>query len=164
MFHFLSGYTAKVAGTEAGVGNEPQATFSTCFGAPFLVLNPSVYAEMLGKKIAKHNSRVWLLNTGWSGGPFGVGSRMKIGYTRAMVHAALEGKLDDVGFDPHPVFKVGVPKSCPDVPAEILNPRNTWKSATDYDAKAADLAGRFIENFKKFPEASAAIRGAGPNA
>lgn len=162
MFHFLSGYTAKVAGTEAGVGNEPQATFSTCFGAPFLVLNPSVYAEMLGQKIARHGTRVWLLNTGWSGGPFGIGSRMKIRYTRAMVHAALGGKLDDVGFEPHPVFRVGVPKSCPHVPSEVLNPRSTWKSGEEYDAKAADLARRFVENFKKFPQASAAIRAAAP--
>ncbi|QOJ15937.1 MAG: phosphoenolpyruvate carboxykinase (ATP) [Planctomycetia bacterium] len=164
MYHFLSGYTAKVAGTEAGMGNEPQATFSTCFGAPFLALNPSVYADMLGQRIAAHGSRVWLVNTGWSGGPFGVGKRMKIPHTRAMVKAALAGRLDEVPTTPHPVFGVGVPRSCPDVPDDVLDPRNTWADKGAYDAKARDLANRFTKNFEKFPQASAAIRAAGPKA
>lgn len=163
MYHFLSGYTAKVAGTEAGV-TEPQTTFSTCFGAPFLPLNPATYADLLGKKIAEHKSRVWLVNTGWSGGPYGVGSRMKLPYTRAMINAALAGKLDEVRYEPHAVFGVSVPQSCPDVPADVLNPRNTWKDAAAYDAKARDLAGRFVKNFTKFTAASDAIRAAGPKA
>ncbi len=162
MYQFLSGYTAKVAGTEAGMGNEPQATFSTCFGAPFMVHKPSVYADMLGKKIAKHHTRVWGVNTGWSGGPFGVGSRMKLPHTRAMVQAALSGDLDEVWCDPHPLFGVQVPRTCPNVPHEVLNPRETWKDKAAYDAKAAELAQRFVKNFEKFPDASAAIRAAGP--
>lgn len=164
MYHFLSGYTAKIAGTEAGLSNEPQVTFSTCFGAPFLVLNPAVYAEMLGQRIAQHKSRVWLVNTGWSGGPYGVGNRMKLRLTRAMVRAALAGQLDDVAYEPHPVFRVAVPRSCPEVPSELLNPRNTWKDAADYDAKARELAARFAKNFEKFPQAAEAIRKAGPYA
>src|SRR6185295_3246443 len=120
--HFLSGYTAKVAGTERGV-TEPQATFSACFGAPFLPLPPGRYAAMLGEKIARHGARVWLVNTGWTGGPYGVGSRMKIGYTRAMIHAALSGALDAVDYQNHPVFNLAVPRSCPGVPADVLNPR-----------------------------------------
>ncbi|MGE0482360.1 MAG: phosphoenolpyruvate carboxykinase (ATP) [Phycisphaerae bacterium] len=163
MYHFLSGYTAKVAGTEAGMGNEPQATFSTCFGAPFLALHPSVYAEMLGKKVAQHKVRVWLLNTGWSGGPFGVGSRMKLPFTRAMVHAALDGGLDEVSFEPHPIFRVGVPTSCPNVPSEVLQPRKTWKDGAAYDAKARELAQRFTKNFERFAAGTSdAIRHAGP--
>jgi phosphoenolpyruvate carboxykinase (ATP) len=161
MYHFLSGYTAKVAGTEAGV-TEPQTTFSTCFGAPFMVLNPAVYADLLGKKIEKHRARVWLVNTGWSGGPYSVGSRMKLPYTRAMITAALSGQLDEAASDPHPVFGVSMPRSCPGVPAEVLNPRNTWKDATAYDAKARELAARFAKNFEKFSAASAAIKAAGP--
>jgi phosphoenolpyruvate carboxykinase (ATP) len=163
MYHFLSGYTAKVAGTEAGV-TEPTTTFSTCFGAPFMVLDPSVYADLLGKKLAQHKSRVWLVNTGWSGGGVGVGSRMKLPLTRAMIHAALSGKLDEVSSEPHAVFGVSVPRSCPEVPAEVLNPRATWKDAAAYDAKARDLAGRFAKNFTKFASASDAIKAAGPKA
>ncbi|MBI5865520.1 MAG: phosphoenolpyruvate carboxykinase (ATP) [Planctomycetes bacterium] len=162
MYHFLSGYTAKVAGTEAGV-TEPQTTFSTCFGAPFMVLNPAVYADLLGKKIAKHKSRVWLVNTGWSGGPYGVGSRMKLPYTRAMITAALGGQIDEAAYEPHPIFGVSMPKTCPGVPAEVLNPRSTWKDAAAYDAKAKDLAGRFAKNFEKFTT-SPAIKAAGPKA
>ncbi len=162
MYHFLSGYTAKLAGTEAGLGKEPQPNFSTCFGAPFMVLDPAVYADLLGKKIAKHNSRVWLVNTGWSGGPYGVGSRMKLPHTRAMVNAALSGKLDEVATDADPVFGVSVPRSCPDVPGEVLNPRNTWSDKAAYDAKARELAGRFAKNFEKFPSAAAEIKAAGP--
>jgi len=162
MYHFLSGYTAKVAGTEKGV-TEPRATFSTCFGAPFLPLAPSRYAAMLGEKIARHAARVWLVNTGWTGGPYGVGKRMKIGYTRAMIRAALAGALDHVAYETDPVFNVAVPTSCPDVPPEVLKPRNTWTDGVDYDAQAAKLARMFAENFKTFeggvtPE----VRAAGP--
>src|SRR5207302_1381284 len=139
MYHFLSGYTAKVAGTEKGV-TEPKATFSTCFGAPFLPLAPSHYAGMLGKKIAQHKARVWLVNTGWTGGPHGVGKRIQIAYTRAMIGAALEGALDDVTYERHPVFNLDVPASCPGVPAGVLNPRSTWPSAADYDVQASTLA------------------------
>jgi phosphoenolpyruvate carboxykinase (ATP) len=161
MYHFLSGYTAKVAGTEAGV-TEPSATFSTCFGAPFMVHNPAVYADLLGRKIAQHQARVWLVNTGWSGGPYGVGSRMKLPYTRAMIHAALRGALDDLPADPDPIFGVSVPRTCPDVPPEVLNPKSTWKDPAAYDARARDLAQRFTRNFTRFSAASAAIRAAGP--
>jgi phosphoenolpyruvate carboxykinase (ATP) len=149
MYHFLSGYTAKVAGTERGV-TEPQPNFSACFGAPFLPLNPVVYADLLGKKLEDHSAQVWLVNTGWSGGPFGVGSRMKLAYTRAMVRAVLDGSLAEVATAPDPVFGVHVPESCPDVPAEILQPRNTWEDKGAYDAKAEKLAGMFRENFGQF--------------
>jgi phosphoenolpyruvate carboxykinase (ATP) len=162
MFHFLSGYTAKVAGTEAGMGNEPQATFSTCFGAPFMTLRPDVYADLLGKKIHEHKARVWLLNTGWSGGGVGVGSRMKLPHTRAMVTAALSGALDNVPTDQHAIFGVSMPRQCPEVPAEVLNPRTTWSDTAAYDAKAKELAKRFLTNFEKFPSASETIRSAGP--
>ncbi len=162
MYHFLSGYTAKVAGTEAGLGNEPQATFSACFGSPFLPLDPSRYADLLGEKIAKHDARVWLVNTGWSGGPFGVGKRMKIGHTRAMVNAALDGALDDVPCEPHPIFRIGVPRSCPNVPADVLDPRKTWSDASAYDAKARELAGLFADNFAAFSTADPQVKAAGP--
>jgi phosphoenolpyruvate carboxykinase (ATP) len=161
MYHFLSGYTAKVAGTEAGV-TEPQATFSTCFGAPFMILDPTVYADLLGQKIAQHNAKVWLVNTGWTGGPHGVGSRMKLPYTRAMVSAILDRGLDDVSYQRDPVFGVDVPQSCPNVPSELLDPKSTWSDPAAYDEKARDLAGRFIENFKQFETASADILDAGP--
>ncbi len=150
MYHFLSGYTAKVAGTEKGTGGAPQATFSACFGAPFMARPPTVYAKLLGEKIAESNVNCWLINTGWSGGPPGVGSRMKIGYTRAMVKYALDGSLADSSCEPDPVFKVMVPRECPDVPADILNPRSTWSDQAEYDAKAEELAGRFYENFKSY--------------
>ncbi len=162
MYHFLSGYTAKVAGTEKGV-TEPKATFSTCFGAPFLPLAPSRYANMLGEKIAKHQSRVWLVNTGWTGGPFGTGKRMKIAYTRAMVRAILSGALDAVKYERDATFNLDVPTSCPDVPADVLNPRNTWSDAAAYDQQANKLARMFAENFKRFESGvSAAVRAAGP--
>ncbi len=149
MYHFLSGYTAKVAGTEKGV-TEPTATFSTCFGAPFMVLSPSVYANLLGEKIARHKVSVWLVNTGWSGGPYGVGKRIQIAYTRALVAAALSGALDSVPTVTDPIFGVAVPTSCPGVPADVLTPRNTWPDPAAYDAQARKLAAMFNENFKAF--------------
>jgi phosphoenolpyruvate carboxykinase (ATP) len=162
MYHFLSGYTAKVAGTEKGV-TEPTATFSTCFGAPFMVLSPTVYANLLGEKIAQHKVNVWLVNTGWSGGPYGVGQRMKIAYTRAMVNAALDGALADVPTRPDPVFGVTVPTACPDVPNEVLDPRQTWDDPVAYDTQARKLAGMFNENFKTFADqVSPEVRAAGP--
>ncbi len=164
MYHFLSGYTAKLAGTEAGVGSEPQATFSTCFGAPFLPRSPTVYAKLLAERIKKHKARCYLVNTGWSGGPFGVGSRIRLAYTRAMVNAALSGALEGVEMRPDAVFGVGVPTACPGVPAEILRPRDTWKNPADYDARAADLAGRFRTSFKKFGDAPSEVAAAGPRA
>ncbi|MBI2486376.1 MAG: phosphoenolpyruvate carboxykinase [Deltaproteobacteria bacterium] len=149
MYHFLSGYTAKVAGTEKGV-TEPQATFSPCFGAPFMALSPVVYANLLGEKISRHKVNVWLVNTGWSGGPYGVGQRIKIGYTRAMVRAVLSGALDSLSKVPDPNFDIAVPATCPDVPSEILNPRNTWTDKPAYDTQARKLAAMFVENFKAF--------------
>jgi phosphoenolpyruvate carboxykinase (ATP) len=164
MYHFLSGYTAKVAGTEKGV-TEPKATFSTCFGAPFLPLQPSRYARMLGEKIARHNARVWLVNTGWTGGPYGVGKRMKIAYTRSMIRAALSGGLDAVAYEKDPVFNLEIPVSCPDVPAEVLKPRATWSDGAAYDDQAAKLARMFVENFKTFEQGvTAEVLAAGPNA
>ena len=162
MYHFLSGYTAKVAGTEKGV-TEPQATFSTCFGAPFMVWHPTVYAKLLGDRIARHDVKVWLVNTGWTGGPFGVGARMQIGHTRAMVRAALSGALDDVPFEIDPVFNVEVPVRCPDVSDALLQPRRTWGNPSDYDTQAAKLARMFAENFRGFEtEASDDVKRAGP--
>jgi len=162
LYHFLSGYTAKLAGTERGV-TEPKATFSTCFGAPFLPLQPSVYAQMLGKKIDEHNVQCWLVNTGWTGGPFGVGSRMRLAYTRAMVHAALSGRLADVPTQPDPVFGLHIPEQVPGVPSEVLMPRSTWSDPAAYDEQAQKLAAMFRENFKKFEaEVSEEVRRAGP--
>ena len=149
MYQFISGYTAKVAGTEAGV-KEPSSTFSACFGAPFLPLHPGQYAEMLGKKMKEHQVNVWMINTGWSGGPYGIGHRMKLPYTRAMITAALEGKLDNVNFEAHPVFGMLMPTECPNVPSEILNPRNTWADKDAYDTKAKNLANQFRKNFEKY--------------
>lgn len=142
MYYFLSGYTAKVAGTEKGV-TEPQATFSTCFGAPFMALSPTVYANLLGAKIARHKVDVWLVNTGWSSGPYGVGQRMKISYTRAMINAALNGELRDIPTTRDPNFGIAVPTSCPNVPAEVLSPRNTWADKAAYDTQARALASMF---------------------
>lgn len=149
MYFFLSGYTAKVAGTEAGV-TEPTVTFSTCFGAPFLPLHPQVYAKLLGEKIDRHDAKVWLINTGWTGGPYGVGTRMKLGYTRAMIHSAFTGELDNVPFDIDPIFGLHIPTSCPNVPSEFLNPRETWPDKAAYDAKANELKGLFEANYEKF--------------
>jgi len=151
MYHFLSGYTAKVAGTERGL-KEPAATFSTCFGAPFMPRHPTVYAKLLGDKMAAQKAKCWLVNTGWSGGGYGVGERMKIAYTRAMLNAALDGRLAAAGFAPDTNFGVLVPTSAPDVPDEILNPRNTWSDGAAYDTQAHDLRQRFETNFVQFEE------------
>ncbi len=151
MYHFISGYTAKVAGTEAGV-TEPQTTFSACFGKVFLPLHPAKYAEMLGKKMKENQVNVWLVNTGWTGGAYGTGSRMKLSYTRAMITAALNGALAGVEFEQHPVFGLQMPTTCPNVSSEILNPRNTWSNAADYDQKANELAQKFIKNFEQYAE------------
>ncbi|BDE06618.1 phosphoenolpyruvate carboxykinase [ATP] 2 [Vulcanimicrobium alpinum] len=154
MYHFLSGYTAKVAGTERGV-TEPTATFSTCFGAPFMVHRPTVYANLLGERIAKHEASCWLVNTGWTGGPYGVGSRMKIAYTRAMVNAAIVGALRHVAYEPEPFFGLHLPTTVPGVPSEVLNPRNAWTDTAAYDAQARKLTALFAENFARFaPHAS----------
>ncbi|MFD1396047.1 phosphoenolpyruvate carboxykinase (ATP) [Kroppenstedtia eburnea] len=161
MYHFLSGYTSKLAGTERGI-TQPEATFSTCFGAPFLPRPASVYAEMLGEKIDRHQVRVYLVNTGWSGGPYGEGERMKLAYTRSMVRAALDGSLEKASFTPDPVFGVQIPDRCPGVPSEVLFPRNTWSDPRAYDVKARELARRFRENFERFPDVSDIIRQAGP--
>ncbi len=161
-YHFISGYTAKVAGTEAGI-TEPVSAFSACFGAPFMPLHPGKYADMLAAKIKKHDTKVWLINTGWSGGAYGDGSRIKLRYTRAMITAALEGKLDNVEYRAHRVFGLDMPTSCPDVPSEILSPRHSWKDMNAYDEKANTLAEKFINNFKKFEAGvSQAIREAAP--
>ena len=162
MYHFLSGYTAKVAGTERGV-TDPQATFSTCFGAPFMPLNPNVYAEILGNKIKKHKTSVWLVNTGWTGGPFGVGKRMSIKYTRALLHAAIDGKLRNVEYKKDPFFKLEYPKQCAGVPSEILNPRDTWKNKKAYDKQAQKLASLFSKNFKKYEnDVTDEVKNSGP--
>jgi phosphoenolpyruvate carboxykinase (ATP) len=162
MYHFLSGYTAKVAGTERGV-TEPTATFSACFGAPFLPLHPGVYAKMLGERIERHKAMVWMVNTGWTGGAYGVGSRMKLTHTRAMVRAALSGALDRVTFTKDPVFGFEIPVSVPDVPVDVLTPRKTWADPSAYDAQARKLATMFRENFEQFrSEAPAGVAAAGP--
>jgi phosphoenolpyruvate carboxykinase (ATP) len=162
MYHFISGYTAKVAGTERGV-TEPQATFSACFGAPFMAQRPGVYADLLGKKIDAHQVHCWLVNTGWTGGPHGIGHRMAISHTRAMVNAALDGKLEAVEHAEDPVFGVRVPTTVPGVPAEVLQPRATWADGAAYDAQAKKLAGMFRDNFAQFEDSvSDDVRGAGP--
>lgn len=152
-YHFMSGYTAKVAGTEAGV-DEPQPNFSACFGAPFMPLHPAKYAEMLSKKMKDANVNVWLVNTGWTGGPYGTGNRMKLKYTRAMIEAALDGKLADVVFTQHPIFGLNMPVECDNVPSDVLNPRQTWANKEAYDAKAMELANSFKANFKKYEDNS----------
>ncbi|WP_240343868.1 phosphoenolpyruvate carboxykinase (ATP) [Paenibacillus sp. SYP-B3998] len=161
MYHFLSGYTSKLAGTERGV-TEPEATFSTCFGSPFLPLRPTVYAEMLGKKIDEHQVNVYLINTGWFGGSYGVGERMRLSYTRAMVTAALNGSIEEATFSAIPFFGLLCPDHVPGVPSELLVPRNTWQDKELYDKKASDLAQRFVNNFKKFSHVDASIVAAGP--
>jgi phosphoenolpyruvate carboxykinase (ATP) len=161
-YQFISGYTAKVAGTEAGV-KEPQATFSPCYGQAFLPLHPTRYAKLLGELLAKYKTNVWLINTGWSGGPYGVGSRMKLSYTRAMITAALEGKLDNVNYTQDPLFGFSIPTEVPGVPTEVLIPRNTWVDKAAYDQKANELAAKFNANFDKYSEfADAEMRAAAP--
>jgi phosphoenolpyruvate carboxykinase (ATP) len=162
MYHFLSGYTAKVAGTEKGV-TEPRAAFSTCFGAPFLPLKPGVYATLLGQKIATHQARVWLVNTGWTGGPYGIGARFRIAHTRAMIAAALGGQLDGVKYMRHAIFNLDVPTTCPGVPDQVLDPRSTWTNAAQYDEQATRLARMFMANFKAFEnDVTKAVVAAGP--
>jgi phosphoenolpyruvate carboxykinase (ATP) len=164
MYHFISGYTARVAGTEKGV-TEPSPVFSACYGAPFMPLHPRRYAELLGERIRQHDAKVWLINTGWAGGPVGVGERVAIPYTRAMVNAALDGQLDDVATWRDPVFGVEVPESCPGVPDVLLRPRESWSDPAAYDTQAAKLAAMFHENFKNFTdEVPEAIIAAGPPA
>lgn len=161
MYHFLSGYTSKLAGTERGI-TEPQATFSACFGSPFLPLPPSTYAEMLGDKIDEYNANVYLVNTGWTGGTYGEGSRMKLSYTRSMIQAALSGALDHEEFHKDPIFGLNIPTQCPGVPEQVLIPKNTWEDPEEYDQQARDLAQKFHSNFKKFSYASDVIKEAGP--
>ncbi|BAV08563.1 phosphoenolpyruvate carboxykinase (ATP) [Filimonas lacunae] len=151
MYQYISGYTARVAGTEAGV-TEPKSTFSACFGAPFIPLHPAQYAAMLGQKLKDHKVNVWLINTGWTGGPYGVGKRMQLKYTRAMITAALKGDLDRVTFEKHPIFGIAIPSSCPGVPTELLNPRSTWPDVAAYDAAAQKLAIAFNDNFKQYAD------------
>ncbi|MFM9907978.1 MAG: phosphoenolpyruvate carboxykinase (ATP), partial [Chitinophagaceae bacterium] len=149
MYQFISGYTAKIAGTEAGV-TEPKTTFSACFGAPFLPLHPGKYASMLGERLRKNKVNVWLINTGWTGGPYGIGTRMRLNYTRALITAALEGKFENACFEKDQVFQLAIPVTCEGVPMELLNPRNTWTDKNLYDATARRLALQFIDNFKKY--------------
>jgi phosphoenolpyruvate carboxykinase (ATP) len=161
MYHFISGYTSKIAGTEIGLGIEPQITFSACFGAPFMVHHPFKYAELLSRKMIKHDVRCWLVNTGWTGGPFGVGKRFSIHHTRALLNAALEGRLEKVEYRQDKLFGFQVPTTCPDVPTDVLEPSNTWGSKDDYWKRYDGLAARYIENFKHFktgcsPEVAAA--------
>lgn len=152
MYYFLSGYTSKLAGTETGLGSEPEATFSTCFGSPFLPLYPQIYANLLGERIARHQSKVWLVNTGWTGGPYGVGSRFKLPYTRAMIHAALNHVLDDVNFQQDAYFGLWIPESCPGVPKEVLDPQSTWGDKEAYARQAKYLIDLFEKNFVKFTD------------
>ena len=162
MYHFINGYTAKVAGTEKGV-TEPTPTFSPCFGGPFLPLHPRRYAELLGRKIDEHQASVWFINTGWTGGPYGEGQRMAINHTRAIINAALDGLLNDVATQTDPVFGLEVPTSCPGVPGDVLDPRGTWADSAAYDAQARKLAGLFQENFTKYAEdVPENVRSAGP--
>jgi phosphoenolpyruvate carboxykinase (ATP) len=163
MYHFLSGYTAKLAGTERGLGNEPQATFSSCFGAPFLPLATGVYADLLGEKLQKYGSQVWLVNTGWTGGPYGVGERMALPATRRLVHVTLQGELEGAPMRKDPYFGFEVPEECPGVPKAILNPRQTWSDPQAYDAQAQALAQKFKANFMQFAgTVSAEVAAAGP--
>jgi phosphoenolpyruvate carboxykinase (ATP) len=161
MYYFLSGYTSKLAGTEAGV-TTPEATFSSCFGGAFLPLRPGEYANLLRERIEKHNVRCYLINTGWTGGPYGVGERININYTRAMVRAAIDGDVDKAEMMTDPIFGLQFPTSCPDVPADVLNPKNTWADKEAYDKQARDLAERFKKNFEQFSLPSDEVKNAGP--
>ncbi|UCD41918.1 MAG: phosphoenolpyruvate carboxykinase (ATP), partial [Chloroflexota bacterium] len=163
LYHFISGYTSKVAGTEIGLGQEPEITFSTCFGAPFMVHHPNFYANLLRNKIDHYWVNCWLLNTGWVGGPYGIGKRISIQYTRAMLTAALSGDLDNVPYTTDPVFGFSVPDICPGVPDDVLNPAIAWPSESEYTIRYRDLASRFIDNFRKFEdETDSDIRKSGP--
>ncbi len=163
LYHFISGYTSKVGGTEVGLGEEPEITFSTCFGAPFMVHHPAIYAGLLKDKVLRYGSTCWLINTGWTGGPYGVGKRISIKYTRALLTAALSGALNDVEFYVDPIFGFEVPKSCPDVPESVLYPAQAWPSEEDYWDKYRQLASRYIDNFKKYaPDTPPEVRAAGP--
>jgi phosphoenolpyruvate carboxykinase (ATP) len=150
MYHFLSGYTARVAGTEKGLGKEPQATFSTCFGAPFLPRHPEVYGRMLESLIARDGAQVWLVNTGWTGGAYGTGQRMSIKHTRALLRAALDGSLAQVEFETDPFFGLAIPKAVAGMPADVLNPRDSWQDKAAYDTTAKKLVGLFEKNFETF--------------
>lgn len=164
-YHFLSGYTSKVAGTERGLGSEPEATFSTCFGSPFLPLPPHVYGDLLAARVARHGARCYLVNTGWTGGPAGIGGRMRLDYTRALVNAAIDGRLDGVAHATDPVFGLRVPTHCPGVPDDLLQPRRTWADGDAYDRRARALAAKFVANFEQYAEGvSEAVRAAGPRA
>jgi phosphoenolpyruvate carboxykinase (ATP) len=163
VYHFISGYTSKVGGTEVGLGEEPEITFSACFGAPFMVHHPMFYADLLRRKMKRYGVTCWLLNTGWVGGSYGVGKRISIQHTRALLNAALDGKLADVDYYQDAVFGFEVPKSCPEVPEDVLYPAESWPSKDEYDDKYKQLAARFIDNFKKFaPECPSEVREAGP--
>jgi phosphoenolpyruvate carboxykinase (ATP) len=162
MYHFLSGYTAKVAGTERGLGADPEAVFSTCFGAPFMTLPPRRYADLLGAKLRRHKVDAWLLNTGWIGGGVGRGERISLRYTRNLVDAIMTGKLEDASYHTDPIFGLAYPHSCAGVPSEILNPRSAWSNPAEYDAQARQLAKRFRDNFTRFADVAPAIRDAGP--
>ncbi len=154
LYHFISGYTAKVGGTEIGLGEEPVITFSTCFGGPFMVHHPIIYAELLKAKILRHNVNCWLLNTGWVGGPYGIGKRISIKYTRTILDSVLNGMLDDVEYQEDPIFHFLVPKSCPEIPSSVLDPASSWSSQEAYMKRYRDLASRFVDNFKKFEDES----------
>jgi phosphoenolpyruvate carboxykinase (ATP) len=162
-YQFISGYTSKIAGTEVGLGKEPEITFSTCFGGPFMVHHPEVYARLLKEKVLRYGADCWLVNTGWVGGPYGVGKRISIRYTRAMLNAALTGKLKDVEFFTDPIFGFQVPKTCPDVPDHVLDPASSWPNREMYQQRYRQLAARFIDNFKKFDTVEAReVEQAGP--
>ena len=163
LYHFISGYTAKVGGTEIGLGEEPEITFSTCFGGPFMVHHPAYYAEILKRKILRYDVNCWLLNTGWVGGPYGIGKRISIKYTRAMLNAALNGDLQEVAYTTDPIFGFQVPQGCPDVPESVLDPATSWASRDAYVKRYRSLASQFIDNFKKYETAvSDAVKAAGP--
>ena len=163
LYHFISGYTSKIAGTEIGLGEEPEITFSTCFGGPFMVHHPAFYADILKRKIERYGVNCWLINTGWVGGPYGVGKRISIRYTRAMLNAALDGKLDEVEYTTDPIFGFKIPKTCPDIPENVLEPASSWASGEAYMKRYQSLASRFVDNFKKFEDnATEAVRNSGP--
>jgi phosphoenolpyruvate carboxykinase (ATP) len=163
LYHFISGYTSKLAGTEAGLGKEPEITFSACFGGPFMVHNPAVYADLLKRKMLRHGATVWLVNTGWVGGPYGVGKRISIKHTRNLLNAALNGVLDSAEYYRDPVFGFEVPKHCPEVPDSVMYPAQSWPDQAQYDQRYRSLAARFVENFKKFePDVPREVAAAGP--